>query len=100
MKPFIFLFLVISFSVFSQENEEPMGDTDSQNTQDGSLNTNTVGSVVSSNNNSKDESIYYCGEDLIVEILFESSTMCSQFVNELPGQSSALLSSVARSSNQ
>jgi hypothetical protein len=57
MKPFIFLFLVISFSVFSQENEEPMGDTDSQNTQDGSLNTNTVGSVVSSNNNSKDESV-------------------------------------------
>ena len=51
-------------------------------------------------NNSKDESIYYCGEDLIVKILFESSTMCSQFVNELPGQSSALLSSVARSSNQ
>jgi len=57
MKPFIFLFLVISFSVFSQENEEPMGDTDSQNTQDGSLNTNTVGSTVSSNNNSEDRSV-------------------------------------------
>mgnify|MGYP003649359277 FL=1 len=37
--------------------EEPMGDTDSNNTQDGSLNTNTVGSTVSSHNNSKDESV-------------------------------------------
>jgi hypothetical protein len=34
-------------------------------------------------NNSKDESIYYCGEDLVVKILFESSKECSQFVNEL-----------------
>tara|TARA_R110000737_G_scaffold18800_1_gene36856 strand:+ start:331 stop:624 length:294 start_codon:yes stop_codon:yes gene_type:complete len=53
-KVFIFIFF-LSRSLIAQE--EPMGDTDSQNTQDGSLNTNTVGSVVSSNNNSKDESV-------------------------------------------
>tara|TARA_B110000858_G_scaffold193448_1_gene245953 strand:+ start:336 stop:1064 length:729 start_codon:yes stop_codon:yes gene_type:complete len=57
MKQLIFLFLIISFPTLSQENEEPMGDTDSTNTQDGSLNTSTVGSTVSSNNNSKDESV-------------------------------------------
>jgi hypothetical protein len=34
-------------------------------------------------NNRKEESIYYCGEDLVVKILFESSKECSQFVNEL-----------------
>ena len=34
-----------------------MGDTTSDNLQDGSLNTNTVGSTVSSNNNSKDDSV-------------------------------------------
>ena len=34
-----------------------MGDTNSDNVQDGSLNTNTVGSTVSSNNNSKDDSV-------------------------------------------
>ena len=53
-KVLIFIFF-LSRSLIAQE--EPMGDTDSQNTQDGSLNTNTVGSVVSSNNNSKDESV-------------------------------------------
>ena len=46
----------ISFGLIAQESE-PMGDTDSDNVQDGSLNTNTVGSVVSSNNNSKDDSV-------------------------------------------
>jgi len=39
------------------QQEEPMGDTTSDNLQDGSLNTNTVGSTVSSNNNSKDDSV-------------------------------------------
>ena len=34
-------------------------------------------------NNSKEECIYYCGEDLVGKILFESSKECSQFVNEL-----------------
>ena len=51
-----FLLFVFSFFCTAQEIE-PMGDTDSTNTQDGSLNTNTVGSTVSSNNNSKDESV-------------------------------------------
>ena len=51
-----FLLFVVSFFCTAQEIE-PMGDTDSTNTQDGSLNTNTVGSTVSSNNNSKDESV-------------------------------------------
>jgi len=46
----------ISCGLIAQESE-PMGDTDSDNVQDGSLNTNTVGSVVSSNNNSKDDSV-------------------------------------------
>jgi hypothetical protein len=48
-------FVLGSSVLFAQE--EPMGDTDSNNIQDGSLNTNTVGSTVSSNNNSKDESV-------------------------------------------
>lgn len=48
-------FVLGSSVLFAQE--EPMGDTDSNNNQDGSLNTNTVGSTVSSNNNSKDESV-------------------------------------------
>jgi hypothetical protein len=48
-------FVLGSSVLFAQE--EPMGDTDSNNIQDGSLNTNTVGSIVSSNNNSKDESV-------------------------------------------
>ena len=46
----------ISCGLIAQESEQ-MGDTDSDNVQDGSLNTNTVGSVVSSNNNSKDDSV-------------------------------------------
>jgi len=50
------LISLISCSLIAQESE-PMGDTDSDNVQDGSLNTNTVGSVVSSNNNSKDDSV-------------------------------------------
>jgi hypothetical protein len=48
-------FVLGSSVLFAQE--EPIGDTDSNNNQDGSLNTNTVGSTVSSNNNSKDESV-------------------------------------------
>ena len=48
----VFLLSVSCLTAFAQE--EPMGDTDSNNTQDGSLNTNTVGSTVSSNNNSED----------------------------------------------
>jgi hypothetical protein len=48
-------FVLGSSVLFAQE--EPIGDTDSNNNQDGSLNTNTVGSIVSSNNNSKDESV-------------------------------------------
>ena len=48
-------FVLGSSVLFAQE--EPMGDTDSNNNQDGSLNTNTVGSTVSSNNNSKDDSV-------------------------------------------
>lgn len=48
-------FVLGSSVLFAQE--EPMGDTDSDNVQDGSLNTNTVGSTVSSNNNSKDDSV-------------------------------------------
>ena len=51
----VFLLSVSCLIAFAQE--EPMGDTDSDNVQDGSLNTNTVGSVVSSNNNSKDDSV-------------------------------------------
>lgn len=51
---FIFIFF-LSGSLIAQE--EPRGDTDSNNTQDGSLNTNTVGSTVSSNNNSEDRSV-------------------------------------------
>jgi len=51
-------FLLFAFCSFCIAQEtEPMGDTDSDNNQDGSLNTNTVGSTVSSNNNSKDESV-------------------------------------------
>tara|TARA_R110002012_G_scaffold5668_3_gene25670 strand:- start:6848 stop:7549 length:702 start_codon:yes stop_codon:yes gene_type:complete len=49
------MLLLVTSHVSAQE--EPMGDTDSTNNQDGSLNTNTVGSTVSSNNNSKDESV-------------------------------------------
>ena len=52
----IHLILLIAPAALAQETE-PMGDTDSTNNQDGSLNTNTVGSTVSSNNNSKDESV-------------------------------------------
>ena len=52
----IHLILLIAPAALAQETE-PMGDTDSDNNQDGSLNTNTVGSTVSSNNNSKDESV-------------------------------------------
>jgi hypothetical protein len=52
---FIFIYFFLSGSLIAQE--EPIGDTDSNNTQDGSLNTNTVGSTVSSHNNSKDESV-------------------------------------------
>jgi hypothetical protein len=48
-------FVLGSSVLFAQE--EPIGNTDSNNNQDGSLNTNTVGSIVSSNNNSKDESV-------------------------------------------
>ena len=51
----VFLLSVSCLTVSAQE--ELMGDTDSTNTQDGSLNTNTVGSTVSSNNNSKDDSV-------------------------------------------
>ena len=51
----VFLLSVSCLTAFAQE--EPMGDTDSNNTQDGSLNTNTVGSTVSSNNNSEDRSV-------------------------------------------
>ena len=56
MKLAVVLAFVLGSSVlFAQE--EPMGDTDSTNNQDGNLNTNTVGSTVSSNNQSKDESV-------------------------------------------
>ena len=51
-----FLLFVVTCFCTAQETE-PMSDTDSTNNQDGSLNTNTVGSTVSSNNNSKDESV-------------------------------------------
>ena len=51
-----FLLFVVTCFCTAQETEL-MGDTDSTNNQDGSLNTNTVGSTVSSNNNSKDESV-------------------------------------------
>jgi len=51
-----FLLFVVTCFCTAQETE-PMGDTDSTNNQDGSLNTNTVGSTVSSNNNSKDDSV-------------------------------------------
>jgi len=58
MNVFVKSILISSIScVLIAQESEPMGDTDSTNTQDGSLNTNTVGSVVSSNNNSKDESV-------------------------------------------
>mgnify|MGYP003113229381 CR=1 FL=1 len=58
MRLFFKCFLLFAFCSFCIAQEtEPMGDTDSDNNQDGSLNTNTVGSVVSSNNNSKDDSI-------------------------------------------
>ena len=51
-------FLLFAFcSICTAQDADPMGDTDSENVQDGSLNTNTVGSVVSSNNNSKDDSV-------------------------------------------
>ena len=56
MKIALVFFLSLSCLTASAQ-EEPMGDTDSTNNQDGSLNTNTVGSTVSSNNNSKDESV-------------------------------------------
>ena len=49
------MLLLVTLHVSAQE--EPMGDTNSDNVQDGSLNTNTVGSTVSSNNNSKDDSV-------------------------------------------
>ena len=56
MKLAVVLAFVLGSSVlFAQE--EPIGDTDSTNNQDGNLNTNTVGSTVSSNNQSKDESV-------------------------------------------
>ena len=58
MKMLIKGFLLFAFcSVCTAQETEQMGDTDSDNVQDGSLNTNTVGSTVSSNNNSKDESV-------------------------------------------
>ena len=58
MKSVPLCFLLFAFCSFCIAQEtEPMGDTDSDNNQDGSLNTNTVGSTVSSNNNSKDESV-------------------------------------------
>ena len=56
MKLVVALIFILGSSVLYAQ-EEPMGDTDSDNTQDGSLNTNTVGSTVSSNNNSKDDSV-------------------------------------------
>ena len=49
------MLLLVTLHVSAQE--EPTGDTNSDNVQDGSLNTNTVGSTVSSNNNSKDDSV-------------------------------------------
>ena len=49
------LLMLLSTLTVAQESE-PMGDTSSDNNQDGSLNTNTVGSTVSSNNVSVDES--------------------------------------------
>ena len=49
------LLMLLSTSIVAQESEQ-MGDTSSDNNQDGSLNTNTVGSTVSSNNVSVDES--------------------------------------------
>ena len=58
MKMLIKGFLLFAFcSLCTAQETEQMGDTDSNNVQDGSLNTNTVGSTVSSNNNSKDESV-------------------------------------------
>jgi len=54
-KPIVVL-MFLSTTLVAQESE-PMGDTSSDNLQDGSLNTNTVGSTVSSNNNSKDDSV-------------------------------------------
>jgi hypothetical protein len=33
--------------------------------------------------NTKNESIFYSGEDLVIKILFESMRECAQFVNEL-----------------
>ena len=51
----VLAFVVGSSVLFAQE--EPISDTDSTNNQDGNLNTNTVGSTVSSNNQSKDESV-------------------------------------------
>jgi len=47
--------MLLSASLSAQDLEQ-MGDTSSDNNQDGSLNTNTVGSTVSSNNVSVDES--------------------------------------------
>ena len=58
MRLFFKCFLLFAYcSLCTAQETELMSDTDSDNTQDGSLNTNTVGSVVSSNNNSKDDSI-------------------------------------------
>lgn len=51
------ILVVMFFFATALAQEEPMGDTDSTNNQDGNLNTNTVGSTVSSNNQSKDESV-------------------------------------------
>jgi len=51
----ISLVMLLSASLSAQDLEQ-MGDTSSDNNQDGSLNTNTVGSTVSSNNVSVDES--------------------------------------------
>jgi len=56
MKGALILILMFFFAN-ALGQEEPMGDTDSTNNQDGNLNTNTVGSTVSSNNQSKDESV-------------------------------------------
>jgi hypothetical protein len=53
----MYIMLLLITSHVSAQETEPMGDTNSDNVQDGSLNTNTVGSTVSSNNNSKDDSV-------------------------------------------
>ncbi len=45
------------FSASCWSADEAIMDTDSNNTQEGSLNTNTVGSTVSSNNQSEDRSV-------------------------------------------